>query len=165
MPTQRYVAHRGCADPSIWIHYLLLDEDTGWVLATVVVVVGRQQCECKILIRKEKAYLHISVLLNPALFHPVPLCRLPPLLSAWQHFSAIYLHGEAPSPPPPSVPPVWCSLPLSKNKIKQQHTHAHFPISVSAGSILLLKSRGRLICAVLLPLSSSRADSIPFTSH
>lgn len=42
---------------------------------------GTGRLECEFSVQKEKAYLHISVLLDPALFHPVPLCRLPPLLS------------------------------------------------------------------------------------
>lgn len=54
----------------IWIHYHQKEE------------ARRLECESSVIsTEKEKAYLHISALRDPALFHPVPLCRQPPLVS------------------------------------------------------------------------------------
>lgn len=118
--TQRYVAHIPLYRQIHPSEFIIVRKRTQ----------GRLECEFSATsIEKEKAYLHISALLDPALFHPVPLCRLPPLFSPWQHFSAIYLNGE-PLSPPPSVPPVCRSLPLYKKSNKATET-THFPSSVS----------------------------------
>lgn len=120
---QRYVAHIA---PSICIHYHQ-EEDTG---------AGGWNGNPVTSIQKEKAYLHISALLDPALFHPVPLCRLPPLLSPWQHFSAICLHGKPLSSSFSSPQFLLRALFLYKNKIKKQSVHT----SLSSASRRLLCS-------------------------
>lgn len=165
--------YRGNTVPSVQIHYQH-KEDAGGPGA-----------------QKDEAYLHISVLLDPALFHPVPLCRLALLLSPWQHFSAIYLHGEAArSSCRRGSSPGLSSLPLNqkgkkkrkKNREIARSTHTHTlpdPRAYRRAPLCcLLKSRrGRLICAALSPSlflslcsihitekpSPSFSDSFPFS--